>query len=87
MKRYAGGNTKTEDLWSILSEESGIKVSSMMNDWTKKKGYPVTSVKINDHILEFEQVLVLLIDANCHACMHDKISITNFIFYCLWTSN
>ncbi|KAF3450566.1 hypothetical protein FNV43_RR06655 [Rhamnella rubrinervis] len=55
MKRYAGGNTKTEDLWSILSEESGIKVSSMMDDWTKKKGYPVISVKINDHILEFEQ--------------------------------
>ncbi|XP_015902907.2 aminopeptidase M1 isoform X2 [Ziziphus jujuba] len=55
IKRHAEKNTKTEDLWSILSEESGVDVSSMMDVWTKKKGYPVISVKINDNILEFEQ--------------------------------
>ena len=56
MKRYAGKNTKTEDLWSVLSEESGIQVNSMMDAWTKQKGYPVISVKSNDNTLEFEQV-------------------------------
>ena len=56
MKRYAGKNTKTEDLWSVLSEESGIQVNSMMDAWTKQKGYPIISVKSNDNTLEFEQV-------------------------------
>lgn len=56
IKRYAGKNAKTEDLWSILSEESGVQVNSMMEAWTKQKGYPVISVKSRDNILEFEQV-------------------------------
>lgn len=56
IRRYAGKNTKTEDLWSILSEESGVQVNSMMDAWTKQKGYPVISVKSKDDILEFEQV-------------------------------
>lgn len=60
IKRHAEKNTKTEDLWSILSEESGVDVSSMMDVWTKKKGYPVISVKINDNILEFEQVILIM---------------------------
>ncbi|XP_035539457.1 aminopeptidase M1-like isoform X1 [Juglans regia] len=55
IKRYAGKNAKTEDLWSILSEESGVQVNSMMEAWTKQKGYPVISVKSRDNILEFEQ--------------------------------
>lgn len=49
-------NAKTRDLWSILSEESSVQVNSMMEAWTKQKGYPVISVKSRDNILEFEQV-------------------------------
>lgn len=56
VKRYAGKNAKTEDLWSVLTEESGVKVNSLMDAWTKQKGYPVISVKAKDHVLEFEQV-------------------------------
>lgn len=56
MRRFAGKNTKTEDLWSVLSEESGVQVNSMMDAWTKQKGYPVISVKSKDNILEFQQV-------------------------------
>ena len=56
MKRYAGKNAKTDDLWSVLSEESGIQVNSMMDTWTKQKGYPLISVKSKDNILELEQV-------------------------------
>ncbi|WJZ94349.1 hypothetical protein VitviT2T_013220 [Vitis vinifera] len=55
MKRYAGKNAKTDDLWSVLSEESGIQVNSMMDTWTKQKGYPLISVKSKDNILELEQ--------------------------------
>ncbi|KAL5576285.1 hypothetical protein UlMin_017984 [Ulmus minor] len=55
VKRYAGKNAKTEDLWSVLSEESGIKVKSMMDAWTTKQGYPVISVKAKGSILQFEQ--------------------------------
>uniref|UniRef100_A0A2N9FTL6 Alpha-aminoacylpeptide hydrolase n=1 Tax=Fagus sylvatica TaxID=28930 RepID=A0A2N9FTL6_FAGSY len=55
MKSYAGKNAKTEDLWCVLSEESGLQIDSMMAGWTKKKGYPVISVKSKDNILEFEQ--------------------------------
>lgn len=56
IKRYAGKNAKTEDLWVVLSEESGIKVESLMDAWTKAKGYPVISVKAKGHTLEFQQV-------------------------------
>ncbi|OMO70683.1 Peptidase M1, alanine aminopeptidase/leukotriene A4 hydrolase [Corchorus capsularis] len=55
MKRYAWSNAKTEDLWSVLSEVSGIQVNSMMDSWTKQKGYPVISVKSKEQILELEQ--------------------------------
>lgn len=58
VKRYAEENAKTEDLWSVLSEESGVKVNSLMDAWTKQKGYPVISVKAKNHILEFEQVVI-----------------------------
>ncbi|KAK2965607.1 hypothetical protein RJ640_008448 [Escallonia rubra] len=55
INRFACQNVKTEDLWSVLSEESGVEVNSMMDLWTKQKGYPVISVEYKDQILEFEQ--------------------------------
>ena len=61
MEKYAWKNAKTEDLWSVLSAESGIQVNKMMDSWTKQKGYPVISVKSEDHFLEFEQVTFRLI--------------------------
>ena len=56
IKQYAYGNAKTEDLWAVLEEESGEPVNMLMNSWTKQKGYPVVSVAVKDHALEFEQV-------------------------------
>lgn len=56
IKRYAHRNAKTEDLWAVLEEESGEPVKMLMNSWTKQKGYPVVSLTIKDHVLEFEQV-------------------------------
>ncbi|MCD9639830.1 AP-1 complex subunit mu-1-Iike [Datura stramonium] len=60
IKRYACSNAKTEDLWSVLQEESGEPVNKFMNSWTKQKGYPVVSVKIKDQKLECEQTQFLL---------------------------
>lgn len=55
VKKYASSNAKTDDLWTVLEEESGEPVNKLMNSWTKQKGYPVVSVKIKDQSLEFEQ--------------------------------
>lgn len=55
IKRFAWSNAKTEDLWAALEEVSGEPVNLIMNSWTKQKGYPVVSVKVNGDSLEFEQ--------------------------------
>ncbi|ERN06883.1 hypothetical protein AMTR_s00005p00250950 [Amborella trichopoda] len=55
IKRHAYKNAKTEDLWAVLSEESGEPVNMLMDSWTKQKGYPVIYAKLEDHRLEFEQ--------------------------------
>ncbi|KAL6523975.1 AP-1 complex subunit mu-1-like [Orobanche minor] len=60
IRRYACSNAKTEDLWSVLQEESGEPVNKLMDSWTKQKGYPVVSVNIKDQNLEFEQSQFLL---------------------------
>ncbi|KAD4889372.1 hypothetical protein E3N88_21445 [Mikania micrantha] len=55
MKKYAYQNAKTEDLWSVLSEESGVEVNKLMDVWTKQTGYPIIYVKLEDYTLQFEQ--------------------------------
>lgn len=60
IKRYAFSNAKTEDLWAVLEEESGEPVKDLMQSWTKQKGYPVISVKLNDQKLEIQQSHFLL---------------------------
>ncbi|KAH9713478.1 Aminopeptidase M1 [Citrus sinensis] len=55
MKKYAWKNVETEDLWSVLSEESGINITSLMECWTKQKGHPVVYVNCKDNLLEFKQ--------------------------------
>ncbi|KAK4395093.1 Aminopeptidase M1 [Sesamum angolense] len=59
MKKYAFKNANTEELWSVLSETSGVELNKIMDTWTKQKGYPVISVKLNDHTLVFEQTQFL----------------------------
>ncbi|KAI3455597.1 hypothetical protein Pfo_012260 [Paulownia fortunei] len=67
MKEYAFRNAKTEDLWSVLSETSGVEVNKIMDTWTKKKGYPVITVKLKDCTLEFEQTQFLSSALDCDA--------------------
>ena len=47
VKKHAFGNTQTGDLWAALSEASGKDVSTVMDIWTKKVGYPVITVTEN----------------------------------------
>jgi aminopeptidase 2 len=44
IKKHAWGNTQTGDLWAALSEASGKDVSTLMDVWTKKIGFPVITV-------------------------------------------
>uniref|UniRef100_A0A0D6QRK3 Aminopeptidase n=1 Tax=Araucaria cunninghamii TaxID=56994 RepID=A0A0D6QRK3_ARACU len=55
IKRYACKNARTEDLWAVLSEESGVSVNELMDSWTKQKGYPVVFARLKDDELELEQ--------------------------------
>ncbi|XP_076884989.1 aminopeptidase M1-like [Bidens hawaiensis] len=55
MKKYACKNATTDDLWSVLSEESGVEVNKLMDIWTKQTGHPVIHVKLEERTLEFEQ--------------------------------
>ncbi|ONK80890.1 uncharacterized protein A4U43_C01F22890 [Asparagus officinalis] len=55
IKRFACSNAKTEDLWTVLEEESGEPVKTLMDSWTKQKGYPVVHVNVRERVLEFEQ--------------------------------
>ncbi|KAK9066171.1 hypothetical protein SSX86_013492 [Deinandra increscens subsp. villosa] len=61
MKNYAYKNAKTEDLWSVLSQESGVEVNKLMDIWTKQTGYPVIYVKLEDYTLQFEQTRFMLL--------------------------
>ncbi|XP_062191811.1 aminopeptidase M1-B-like [Phragmites australis] len=59
IKKYAYSNAKTEDLWTVLEEESGEPVKDLMTTWTKQQGYPVIYAKLNEHDLELEQAQFL----------------------------
>lgn len=44
LKAHAYGNATTNDLWSALSESSGLDVTALMDPWIRKMGYPVITV-------------------------------------------
>ncbi|MBI3319681.1 MAG: M1 family metallopeptidase [Candidatus Omnitrophica bacterium] len=41
LTRYAYGNARTEDLWTVLQEASGKPVKAIMASFTKQAGYPL----------------------------------------------
>ncbi|XP_057771207.1 aminopeptidase M1-like isoform X2 [Salvia miltiorrhiza] len=54
-KKFRFSNAKTEDLWKVIAETSGVEVDKIMNMWTKQKGYPVITAKLKGTTCEFEQ--------------------------------
>ncbi|XP_071711072.1 aminopeptidase M1-like [Rutidosis leptorrhynchoides] len=61
VKKYTYKNAKTEDLWAVLSDESGVEVNKLMDIWTKQTGYPLISVKLQDSTLQFDQTRFTLL--------------------------
>lgn len=55
IRRFQYKNATTDDLWNTLSEVTGIDVKNIMNSWTKKQGYPIVSVNVNDDKISFNQ--------------------------------
>ncbi|KAI5295685.1 hypothetical protein KEM52_000557 [Ascosphaera acerosa] len=45
LKQHAYGNAKTSDLWDALSKASGQDVNAQMDDWIRKIGVPLVTVK------------------------------------------
>ncbi|KAH8927481.1 hypothetical protein BT69DRAFT_1330390 [Atractiella rhizophila] len=55
LKRFIYSNSETTDLWNAISEASGFDVASMMNNWTKKTGFPVITVEETEEGLKVRQ--------------------------------
>lgn len=60
LNRHKYKNAATSDLWKALSEKSGKDISSLMEAWTKKTGYPLVTLKEessseNKRVLSVEQ--------------------------------
>ncbi|KAI5286051.1 hypothetical protein KEM54_000098 [Ascosphaera aggregata] len=45
LKEHAYGNAKTSDLWDALSKASGQDVNAQMDNWIRKIGLPLITVK------------------------------------------
>ena len=45
LKRHLYGNATTRDLWSALSEASGVDVPAIMDNWVLRQGFPVLTVR------------------------------------------
>lgn len=56
LNRYSYNNACTKDLWSCLEETSHKPVSKIMNNYIKKEGYPLISLRIReDEKMELKQ--------------------------------
>ncbi|KAJ3128832.1 Aminopeptidase 2 mitochondrial [Nowakowskiella sp. JEL0407] len=44
LKRHKYGNTQTMDLWTALTEASGVDVAALLNAWTNDVGFPLVSI-------------------------------------------
>ncbi|KAI0340189.1 leucyl aminopeptidase [Trametopsis cervina] len=48
LKKHLYSNSVTKDLWEGIQEASGVDVPKIMDNWVKKMGYPVITVKETD---------------------------------------
>ncbi|HEY4499652.1 MAG TPA: M1 family metallopeptidase [Candidatus Paceibacterota bacterium] len=45
LKRHSYSNATTDDLWFALEHASGKPVKEIMDNWTRKPGYPILNIK------------------------------------------
>ncbi|TGO86933.1 hypothetical protein BPOR_0265g00040 [Botrytis porri] len=55
LKAHAYGNATTQNLWSALSEASGLNVKAIIDPWITKIGHPVLTVKEEPGQISIEQ--------------------------------
>lgn len=55
LKKHGYSNTRGSDLWSSISEVSGMPVSEIMEAWIKQQGYPVIDISADSDKLKLEQ--------------------------------
>jgi aminopeptidase N len=53
--KHAYGNTTGDDLWRAISDASGKDISSFMNPWLTRSGYPVVEVTQHGKDLHLKQ--------------------------------
>lgn len=58
LKKHAYGNAKTTDLWDALQKASGKDVGTLMNNWTKKVGYPMVTVDSESYDAKNKQLTI-----------------------------
>ncbi|KAE9372132.1 aminopeptidase-like protein [Stipitochalara longipes BDJ] len=59
LKAHAYGNAKTNDLWSALSEVSGLDVPALMDPWIQSIGFPVLTVSEEPDQISIKQARYL----------------------------
>ncbi len=55
LQTHQFGNTETGDLWDALEVETGEPVRAMMDSWIFQGGFPLVSVRSEDHSIGIEQ--------------------------------
>jgi len=55
LKKHSYKNTSTIHLWEAFEKTSGKPVRSIMNEWTRKSGYPLLRIYDNEKTLELRQ--------------------------------
>ncbi|CAD6892010.1 unnamed protein product [Tilletia controversa] len=60
LKKYVWGNAVTEDLWSGISEASGIDIGKVMGPWIYQQGFPVITAIEQDNAVVVRQNRFLL---------------------------
>jgi len=55
LREHSYGNAKGSDLWTAIEKESGTSVTSVMEAWIKRMGYPVIEVSGRDNKIKLKQ--------------------------------
>ncbi|KAJ1551752.1 Aminopeptidase 2 mitochondrial [Nowakowskiella sp. JEL0078] len=58
LKRHKYGNSQTIDLWTALSEASGVDVNSLLNSWTNDVGFPLVTITSQSYDPKTEQLTI-----------------------------
>lgn len=48
-EKHAYGNTEGTDLWAAISEASGQDIAAFMNPWLEQSGFPLVSIRQDEH--------------------------------------